>query len=539
MTRAEQIGHWVEGLVADPDPSSENAVQHNLEESECGASRVREVLHLPLDWNLPRPEIIFSITGSAQNGEFDLGDTKGLQNWFKNRLHEFRARVIFGVAITKTGWIIDGGSNQGIMKALGNTRQHLMYPPLAPLIGMSSLNLKPPEGIETKHKPDSECNPETQSPLSNATAPPSTEGKMSHAATAAAKAGHSFARSKRFLDPREDHLDLSKRNVKYLGWEAILLDRRAQFVCTIAHLKFVRDIKVGLLTLCNWVSKLFGWRWRVSFFSILLCVCVHRITNYDLRPLFPYATIALLFLCAIAKYGTKSFVSLIILCNRVLKLFGWPQRVSLFLIFFFVFFHCITNYMLWSLFSPPNGHTITLQSVVAAYGSTDVDITSQIIWAPFGFYFDTRSSVQIVRYFLSAYIVLFAWRLLSFLTLWPTCKPVFHALQMTIVNKNVIIFVGFIVIFSIVFAMSGLIAFGREDEEHYGTPWGSWMTTFLYLTGEDQARDIINKPLNVFSSYLDLSLLFPFGECPTHPLRFHRAPRTATRFVFNPQTLCC
>jgi len=259
-----------------------------------------------------------------------------------------------------------------------------------------------------------------------------------------------------------------------------------------------------------------------------------RITNYDLRPLFPYATIALLFLCAIAKYGTKSFVSLIILCNRVLKLFGWPQRVSLFLIFFFVFFHCITNYMLWSLFSPPNGHTITLQSVVAAYGSTDVDITSQIIWAPFGLYFDTRSSVQIVRYFLSAYIVLFAWRLLSFLTLWPTCKPVFHALQMTIVNKNVIIFVGFIVIFSIVFAMSGLIAFGREDEEHYGTPWGSWMTTFLYLTGEDQARDIINKPLNVFSSYLDLSFLFPFGECPRHPLRFHRAPQPVSFLTPKP-----
>jgi len=148
-------------------------------------------LHLPLDWNLPRPEIIFSITGSAQPGEFDLGDPKGLQNWFKNRLHEFLARVIFGVAITKTGWIIDGGSNQGIMKALGNTRQHLMYPPLAPLIGMSSLNLKPLEGIETKHKPDSGSIPETQSPLSNATAPPSTEGKISHAATAAAKAGAS------------------------------------------------------------------------------------------------------------------------------------------------------------------------------------------------------------------------------------------------------------------------------------------------------------------------------------------------------------
>ena len=87
------------------------------------------------------------------------------------------------------------------------------------------------------------------------------------------------------------------------------------------------------------------------------------------------------------------------------------------LIFLFVFFHCTTILALCSLFSPPHGQAVTLQSVAAAYGSTDVDITSKMIWAPFGHYFDARSSIQIVRYFLSAYIVLFAWRLLSFLTL--------------------------------------------------------------------------------------------------------------------------
>ena len=65
---------------------------------------------------------------------------------------------------------------------------------------------------------------------------------------------------------------------------------------------------------------------------------------------------------------------------------------------------------------------------------------------------------------------------------------------MTIVDKNVVIFVLFIVVFSVVFAVSGLIAFGRQDEEHYGTPWNSWLTTFLYLTGEEQVRDILNKP---------------------------------------------
>jgi hypothetical protein len=110
---------------------------------------------------------------------------------------------------------------------------------------------------------------------------------------------------------------------------------------------------------------------------------------------------------------------------------------------------------------------------------------------------------------------------------------------MTIVSKNVIIFVGFILVFSIVFAMSGLIAFGREDEEHHGTPWGSWMTSFLYLTGEDQARNILSKPFNVFSSYFDLSFLFPFGQslpppslAPTQPPPFiHSYRQVSTSYV--------
>ena len=169
MTRADQIGHWVEGLVADPDASNQKALvgfaAQNLEKEkpEFSAFRVRNFLGLP-DWNLPRPEIIFSITGSA-SAEFDLGEAEGLRNWFKNRLHEFLARVIFGVAIKKTGWIIDGGTNAGIMKALGNTRQHLMYPPLAPLIGMCALNLNLPQGIDKKPQPDFDSDPESRSPL--------------------------------------------------------------------------------------------------------------------------------------------------------------------------------------------------------------------------------------------------------------------------------------------------------------------------------------------------------------------------------------
>ena len=122
LTRADQLGHWVEGLAAAEDASNTLA---------------REFLNLPSEWNLPRPGIIFSVTGSATT-DFDLENGQGLGNWFKQRLHQFLARVIFGIAIKAQGWIIDGGSNVGIMKALGKARQHLMFPPSVPLIGMCS-----------------------------------------------------------------------------------------------------------------------------------------------------------------------------------------------------------------------------------------------------------------------------------------------------------------------------------------------------------------------------------------------------------------
>jgi hypothetical protein len=222
--------------------------------------------------------------------------------------------------------------------------------------------------------------------------------------------------------------------------------------------------------------------------------------------------------------------------SKFLKLFSVPEIVSLVLIVLVFYFHSITSYKLSVLFSHPSA---TLQSVAVDYGSIDVDITSDRRWN--FFYPDTRTSIQLVQYFLSAYIVLFAWRMLSYLALAPKCKPVFHALQMTIVDKNVVIFVLFIVVFSVVFAVSGLIAFGRQDEEHYGTPWSSWLTTFLYLTGEEQVRGILNKPINVFSSTydFDLSFLFPFGELPytpcsasTQPAHFiHLCPQVSTSCV--------
>ena len=147
LTRADQIGHWVEGLAAAEDSSNALAkVDNGLHpDGADDPESVREFLRLPSDWNLPRPGMIFSVTGSATT-DFDLELVgQGLGNWFKQRLHQFLARVIFGVAIKTQGWIIDGGSNVGIMKALGKAREHLQFPPSVPLIGMGShmLNLPP------------------------------------------------------------------------------------------------------------------------------------------------------------------------------------------------------------------------------------------------------------------------------------------------------------------------------------------------------------------------------------------------------------
>jgi hypothetical protein len=274
-------------------------------------------------------------------------------------------------------------------------------------------------------------------------------------------------RIKSFSKPPCDYLRLNTPScIEYLGPKAVFKDRRSLFMRTIAQSKFITSCKRGFL--------------------------LRRIVHLFPRP---------------------GFVSLVFSLRRIICLFPWPELISLILIIFAAICQLVTNYKLSLLFSRQNFHNASLQSVAVAYGSFDVDITSDR-WTPFWFYWDTRSSVQLVRYFLSAYIVLFAWRLLSYLALCPASKPVFHALQMTIVSKNVMIFVGFILVFSVVFAMSGLIAFGREDEQHYGTPWNSWKTSFLYLTAEEQARNILSTPFNVLSSNFDLSFLFPFGQPP-------------------------
>jgi hypothetical protein len=164
LTRADQIGHWVEALSAAKEHSSAvdkmpagksfgqledcnlNVELNGLDPEETDdAESTREFLHLPSDWNLPRPGIIFSVTGSATS-DFDLEKKQGgLQNWFKQHLHQFLTRVIFGVAMKTNGWIIDGGSNSGIMKALGDAREFLMYPSSVPLIGIASHKMNLPQ----------------------------------------------------------------------------------------------------------------------------------------------------------------------------------------------------------------------------------------------------------------------------------------------------------------------------------------------------------------------------------------------------------
>ncbi len=160
LTRADQIGHWVEALAAAEDPSNRLAKMDNglhpdpHPYPEDDPESVREFLRLPSDWNLPRPGMIFSVTGSA-NSDLDLESMLHEPgNWFKKqRLHLFLARVIFGVAIKTQGWIIDGGSNVGIMRVLGQVREHLQFPPSVPLIGMGSHMLNLPPNCLQKYRP--------------------------------------------------------------------------------------------------------------------------------------------------------------------------------------------------------------------------------------------------------------------------------------------------------------------------------------------------------------------------------------------------
>jgi hypothetical protein len=75
------IGHWVEGLSVAADACDASTHSHVAKaQSQLKGSNinvksdpkfVQGYLKLPCDWNLPRPGIIISVTGSA-NADFDL-----------------------------------------------------------------------------------------------------------------------------------------------------------------------------------------------------------------------------------------------------------------------------------------------------------------------------------------------------------------------------------------------------------------------------------------------------------------------------------
>ena len=81
LTRADQIGHWVEGLSVADDLQSASALRSDATvpsqytDSDFSGKNdpafVQGYLGLPSDWNLPQPGIIVSVTGSA-TAEFDL-----------------------------------------------------------------------------------------------------------------------------------------------------------------------------------------------------------------------------------------------------------------------------------------------------------------------------------------------------------------------------------------------------------------------------------------------------------------------------------
>jgi hypothetical protein len=114
-------------------------------------------------WALKSPEFIFNITGTAnpqmseqqQQQSFPLSETDPIklfkrdwpQLWYYKRLKNFFTEVVFGVAHEKRScWMMDGGTNVGIMRLLGSMhREHfhdnvIHGPANFPLIGFSDLS---------------------------------------------------------------------------------------------------------------------------------------------------------------------------------------------------------------------------------------------------------------------------------------------------------------------------------------------------------------------------------------------------------------
>jgi hypothetical protein len=105
------------------------------------------------NWKLSRPELIFNITGTARPTEslddpIDAFKKDWPQRWFYKRLKDYITEVVFGLAGRKRScWIMDGGTNAGIMRLLGAMhKEHfhnklLHRPEEFPLIGFSDLSI--------------------------------------------------------------------------------------------------------------------------------------------------------------------------------------------------------------------------------------------------------------------------------------------------------------------------------------------------------------------------------------------------------------
>jgi hypothetical protein len=164
------------------------------------------------EWGLSRPELIFNITGTAspksnhvnrfielwpQEASRDLGDEPQRsdpnsavgnsrpqdsdvdgsldefmkdwpQLWFYKRLKNYITEVIFGIADGKRScWIMDGGTNAGIMSLLGTMRHEHFAKHSAlhssnefPLIGFSDLGI-----LRKDHLPEFDDNPNVKGML--------------------------------------------------------------------------------------------------------------------------------------------------------------------------------------------------------------------------------------------------------------------------------------------------------------------------------------------------------------------------------------
>jgi hypothetical protein len=104
-------------------------------------------------WSLSPPDFIFNITGTADpkpgappHDAIEKFKQDWPEKWYYKRLKDYIAQVMFGIAAEhKSCWMMDGGTNAGIMALLGAMHKNHFYKALHsandfPLIGFSDLS---------------------------------------------------------------------------------------------------------------------------------------------------------------------------------------------------------------------------------------------------------------------------------------------------------------------------------------------------------------------------------------------------------------